>query len=359
MSAWQIHEYGDVDKLTLSNTISVPIIQRPHEVLVEVHAASVNPVDVMMLGGYGRNVLNAMRRIKGTLRYGSEFPLTLGRDFSGKIVGFGKEVDRNKFQIDSEVWGAGNVVYQGTFAQYVTVSSKEIWLKPKKLSHVEAASIPYVAATTWTAIRTVGQFTDLKMRGKRALVVGASGGIGTFAVQLLKAWGGDVTGVCSSDATEKVLQLGANTVIDYKQHDVWRELDRVGKFDLILDAVGGDTALHCIGLLKPGAMYVSIVVPFLRNTDELGVLRGTCKTSMQMAQLACKALWQRKHLRWGLFRPSGEAMKAVSKLVDDEKIVPVIEKVFSFYELPGAFGKVAGKHNRGKTVLDMKDLVAK
>lgn len=359
MSAWQLHEYGDINQLKLSSAVRMPVICHPHDVLVRVCAASVNPVDVMMVGGYGSATLNMLRQLYGTMHRESEFPLTLGRDFSGHIVDMGCGVDQNIYRIGDAVWGAGNAAYPGTHAKYTIVSSKEVSHKPKSLSHTEAASMPYVAATTWAAICTVSGFSPHNLAGRRVLMLGGSGGIGTFAIQLLKAWGAHVTTTCSSDAVDKVLKLGADIALDYTKHNVMHELQRLHRFDLIYDAVGEEEiADNAATLLRPftGATYVSVVVPLLRNVDTNGVVFGLTKSACQLSTSVVKGLSNGINIRWGLFMPNGSAMKAVAKLVDEGKIQPQVESTFPFEQLPSAFEKVSIKHSRGKTVIDIAGL---
>jgi NADPH:quinone reductase-like Zn-dependent oxidoreductase len=355
MSAWQINEYGGLDRLELSEKVAVPVLRRPDDVLVEIHAASVNPIDIRIVDGYGSTALNAWRRLNGVLKNGSEFPVALGRDFSGHIVETGCNVDQQKFKVGDAVWGAGGVAYTGTHAQYAAISSKEISHKPQTLTHIEAASLPYVAATTWSAVCTVSGYNERNMGGKRALVLGGSGGVGTFAIQLLKAWDAHVTTTCSSDTINKVLELGADIALDYTRHDAMLELENLPRFDLIFDAIGSGMADYCVGLLRPltGSTYVSIVVPVLGNMDKWGLVLGASKTAAELGAAVAKGLRHGVNIRWALFNPSGEAMEAVAKLVLEGKIRPRVEKVFPFTELPAAYRKVADKHNRGKTVIDV------
>lgn len=353
MKAWQIHQYGGNEELSLSATARIPSIQSPKDILVEVHAASVNPIDVNMRDGYGRKLINTMRRGFGTIPSGAEFPLTLGRDFSGVIKETGRGVSR--FKPGDEIWGALASHRQGTHAQYTIAGETEISPKPTSISHVEAASIPYVATTTWSALCTAGELTENNTALKRVLIHGGSGGIGTFAIQLMKAWQANVTTTCSTDAVDLVRSLQADTIIDYKSCDVARELAKLEKFDVILDPLGGETPSFSVDLLKSwtNAKYVSLVMPLLPSTDKYGIPGGLIQSATDLSFNVLKGFSRGRSYRWGLFMPNGNALRKVAKLVDSGDIRPVIDEVFSLEELPRAFEKVGQKHGRGKTVIDM------
>ncbi|XP_074919972.1 NAD(P)H oxidoreductase RTN4IP1, mitochondrial [Chelonoidis abingdonii] len=188
MASWIIDRYGRNDVLRFTNNMMFPVIHFPNEVIIKVHAASLNPIDVNMRNGYGAAALNAKRdplKLKSTR---SEFPLTLGRDVSGVIMECGLNV--SYFKPGDEVWAAVPPWKQGTISEFVVASGNEISHKPKYLSHIEAASIPYVGLTVWSAMKQIGGLNQDNCTGKRILIFGASGGVGTFAIQLMKAWGG-------------------------------------------------------------------------------------------------------------------------------------------------------------------------
>lgn len=354
MSSWQIHEYGGLDQLTLSTAARAASIKHPSELLVKVHAASINPIDVRMMGGYGRSLLNVMRKQQDTLNYGTEFPLTLGRDFSGTIVQVGRRV--TKFKVGDEVWGAIGAFRPGTHAEYTVTSQSEISKKPSSLTHVEAGSMPYVAATTWAALKTVGQLDQSKACGQRILILAGSGGIGTFAIQLAKAWGMHVTTTCSSDATDLVVSLGADTVIDYTKTHVWNELGDMERFDYILDPLGGEATDKAAKLLSPwkNAKLVTLNFPLLRNSDEMGVVAGLVKSAVTAGFTTLKGLQSGGSIRWAAFNPNGKALDTVRRLVDDGKIRPVVHQVYPFLEAQSAYKQLMDGHLRGKIVLDFK-----
>ncbi|KAL8595333.1 hypothetical protein ACOMHN_020086 [Nucella lapillus] len=345
MQAWQIHQYGDNKEVTLSDKARAATIKAPNELLIKVHAASVNPIDVRMRGGYGSKAFNVLRKRQGGLT-GSEFPLILGRDFSGTVIEAGQSV-----------WGALNGFRQGSHAQFAVASESEISKKPVSLSHVESASIPYVAATAWTALCTVGELKEKNVAGKRILIQGGSGGMGTFSIQLLKAWGAEVSATCGTDAVDFVRSLGADHVVDYKTCDVRAELAKLPPFDFVLDAVGGTTADDSFQLLKKwtNAKLVTIVTPLLTNMDSKGLVPGLAESTFSLGTNVFKGLTGGQSYRWAFFLPNGRALERVRQLVDAGQIQPVVEKVFPFSDLPAAYGHVESGHNRGKTVVEVAE----
>ncbi|XP_056674612.1 reticulon-4-interacting protein 1, mitochondrial isoform X5 [Monodelphis domestica] len=282
---------------------------------------------------------------------GQEFPLTLGRDVSGVVMECGLSV--TYFKPGDQVWAAVPPWKQGTLSEFVVASANEVSHKPKSLSHTEAASLPYVALTAWSALSKVGGLNGKNCKGKRVLILGASGGIGTFATQLLKAWGAHVTAVCSGDASALVKKLGADDIIDYRSGNVEEQLKSLKLFDFVLDNVGGGTEDWAPKYLKKwsGATYVTLVTPFLLNIDQLGVADGMVQTGFTMGSKSLKHLCQGIHYRWAFFMASGVYLDDIAELVEAGKVRPVIEQTFPFSQVPQAFLKAEGGHARGKTVV--------
>ncbi|XP_053144934.1 reticulon-4-interacting protein 1, mitochondrial isoform X2 [Hemicordylus capensis] len=353
MPSWVIDRYGKNDVLRFTQDMMFPVIHLPNEVIIKVHAASLNPIDLNMRSGYGAAALSLKRDPMQIKSKGSEFPLTLGRDVSGVVMECGLSV--SYFKPGDEVWAAVAPWKQGTLSEFVVVSGNEISRKPRCLSHLQAASLPYVGLTTWSAMSQVGGLKEDNCSNKRILIFGASGGVGTFAIQLMKAWGAHVTAVCSQDASDLVKRLGADDVIDYKSGSVEEQLKMLPLFDFILDNVGGSTEKWAPDLLRKwsGATYVSLVTPFLVNVDRLGVADGMLQTGVTIGAKALKHLCKGIHYRWAFFTPSGPFLDEITALVDAGKIHPVIDQVFSFSDVPKAFQKMEEGHARGKTVIDV------
>lgn len=353
MPAWVIDKYGNNDVLRFTKNASFPVIDYPNEVIVKVQAAGLNPLDVKMRGGYGAASMSMRRDPLNIKQSNSEFPLILGRDVSGVIMECGMDV--KYFRERDEVWAAIPPWKQGSLAEFVVLSANEVSHKPKSLSHTEAAAVPYVATTVWSALVNTGGLNKDNCSQKRVLILGGSGGIGTFAIQMLKAWGAHVTVTCSQNAQQFVRSLGADCAVDYTAGRVEEELKKLDQFDLILDNVGGDTERWALSLLKPwsGARYVTLVSPFLHNTDLLGVADGMMQSAATLASKALKHLVKGVHYRWGFFVPSGPALDEVAVMVDAGQIRAVVDETFSFEQVPQAFDKLEKGHARGKTVIDI------
>ncbi|EDO33855.1 predicted protein [Nematostella vectensis] len=352
MDAWCIRNYTETDNLKLE-TFDTPDIESDAEVLVKVHASSVNPIDVEMRRGYGTNLLNTWRKLVGV----EEFPLICGRDFSGVVVKTGRRVRR--FRPGMEVWGTPSVVSavsRGCHAQYLKVKQEEIAAKPVSLSHVEAASLPYVICTVWAGLVSRGGLGPATSAGKRVLVLGGSGGIGTFAIQLLKAWGATVITTCSTDAIDLVTSLGADHAIDYITTDEEAELRKLGGYDVILDPFGGEYEILAPELLSDRAcgVYISIIPPLLPKTDALGLGKGVLSSgkSFVSASLKVNSL-KGASVKWGFFTPNPGALDHVKLLVNQKKVKPVIQAVFPFSQVPDAYANVEAGHTRGKTIIQV------
>ncbi|MFT7813331.1 reticulon-4-interacting protein 1, mitochondrial-like [Arapaima gigas] len=350
MPAWVLDRYGPNEVLRFTKNASFPMIKYPNEVIVKVHAAGLNPIDLSMRGGYGAATLRMRRDPLNVNQSGSEFPLILGRDVSGVVMECGLSVAY--FKPGDEVWAAVPPWKQGSLAEFVVLSGNEVGATGAGFGRRRRGRGRFTLGF-WTLIDVAGSFDFLP---NRILIIGASGGVGTFAVQMVKAWGGHVTAVCSRNAEGLVRGLGADHVVDYKTGAVDVELKTLEKFNLILDNVGGNTERWAPGLLKPwsGAKFVTLVTPFLKNTDTLGIADGMMQTGVTIATKALKHLSKGVHYRWGFFAPSGLALDEVREMVDAGQIRPVVEQQFSFSQVPQAFLKLEKGHARGKLVVNVE-----
>lgn len=353
MKAWQIHEYSGSSGLDLAQEKLIPSISSPRDVLVKIHAASVNPIDVQMAAGYGRNLINLYKTLVNQEIGSSEFPLTLGRDFSGVIVDVGSQV--KNLQIGDEVWGAIDAKRQGTHAEFCLASEKEISLKPKSISHAEAAALPFVAATTFSSLVSLGGLSEKITRKKRILIFAGSGGIGSFAIQLMKAWGAEVTTTCPQDAIPLMQELGADRVLDFKSPTFVEDLTNLAGYDVILDTIGGGTSDMAIPLLKPfvGAKYLDLAWDLISDTDAHGLPLGVVKTALGLGDRVLRAARLGAGYSWAVFLPSEKAMQTTSRLVDRGVIKPVIDSIVPMENVVDAYDKVSAKKARGKVVINI------
>jgi NADPH:quinone reductase-like Zn-dependent oxidoreductase len=310
------------------------------EVVVHVLATSANPIDARKRAGYGRALFERARK--------PTFPWILGGDASGVVAAVGPSVS-GVSQGDAVI-GAPGPFRPGTYAERVALKASEIAPKPAALSFAEAAALPYAGLTAWSALtRTAGLRPDAGA-GRVALVNGASGGVGTVAVQLLKAWGWRVAATCSADAAPLMEALGADEVIDYRADDF---TERLAGLDLVFDAVGDGVEgmeARCLSVLKrPGGTYVTLVHPVVRSIDRFGLAPGGA---------AAAATFMRRRLAaagrgygWAVFKPDGEALAALAALVERRALRPVIGRVLPLERVAEAHAALERGGSRGKTVL--------
>lgn len=336
MLAMTINTYGPAEEVFQSSNIPTPDI-RDDEVLVQIKASSVNPIEFKMREGYGRRVFSKKR--------GFEFPVALGNDVSGVVVKTGRKVKHLKN--GDEVFAAPEVTGQGSYCEYRAIKASHCINKPKGLSFEEAASLPYVTMTSWSALITKPKLRPEDYRGKKVLVHGGSGGIGSFALQLLKAWGAYVATTCSTSKVEAVRQLGADQVIDYKQEDFSQLLS---DFDVVLDTVGGDQEAPSLSILKANgnSHYITLVFPALANIDQYGFLKGAFKTIKTFLgkKKTCKKQGIQYH--WGMFSSSPEALEHVRQQVEKGNIRPVLDRCFPLDQIAQAHNYAESGQATGK-----------
>jgi NADPH:quinone reductase-like Zn-dependent oxidoreductase len=234
MKAVVFNKYGGNEVVEIKD-VPMPICG-PEDVLIKVHAASVNPVDWKVRSGHVKIIT------------GSTFPKTLGSECAGEIVETGRQV--KKFKQGDPVIGWPSVRRLGAFAEYACVGETAVFPKSKNIIFEEAACIPIAGLTALQALRDKGQITS----GKKVLINGASGGVGHFAVQIAKVFGAEVTGVCSGSNGDFVKSLGTDRVIDYTKQDFTKGSDQ---FDIIFDSVAKRSFGACKKVLTTNGVYVS------------------------------------------------------------------------------------------------------
>lgn len=311
MKAIVFDNYGGPENLYLSE-VPEPT-PGDDEVLIEVKASSVNPYDWHHLRGMLpiRFFMGVTKPHKNTI---------LGADVAGVIVAVGKEV--TDFEVGQEIYG--NAKY-GAFAAYVCVKPENIAIKPPNLSFEEAASIPMVG---YTALQGISCFGRPKA-DQHILINGASGGIGTIAVQLAKHFGTKVTGVSSSAKVELVRSMGADHVVDYEKQPVQ------GQFDLVMDNVGNLSIKKIRSLLKP---------------EGNAVITGYTNYKLLLSAM----VFGGKRIKMFTANSTREDLEFLGWLLREEKIRPVIDTVYPLHEASKAMKKIATRHVRGKVVLTME-----
>jgi reticulon-4-interacting protein 1, mitochondrial len=341
LRAIEFRAYGTAaDVLQLVTDAPPPAVQ-PDEVLIRVLAASVNPVDCAIRRGYGKEVFRAKGQVGS-----DEFPQRLGRDAAGIVQSVGASVTAFK---------PGDRVYcapaRATQADLIAVEASEVALMPSRLTFVDAAAIPFVALTVWNAL--VGQvgLSSTSTSGKRILVTRGAGGIGSFAIQLLKAWGAYVIATCRTRNIDFVKGLGADLVVDYTEQSV---TDTVIDMDVVLDS-SFDMEAALLSTLKvgAGASYITIVSPKMRLIDEFGLREGARRADELLAERVRTQLALGHHYHWGFMRPDGAALAAISKLVEEGRIRPIVDRVFPMAEIALAHEYCESGQAQGKIVINL------
>ena len=314
-------EYGSADVLELRD-IDMPVVG-DGEVLLRVHAAGVEPgvwhlmtgLPYMIRLGYG------LRRPKVRVR---------GRDVAGRVEAVGKDVAR--FQPGDEVMG----ICEGSFAEYATAREDKLVLKPARLSFEEAAAVPISGLTAFQSVRDTGGVQP----GQSVLIIGAAGGVGSFAVQLAKAFGAEVTGVCSTTKLDLVRSIGADHVIDYTREDF---ADGSRRFDVILDTAGNRSLSVLRRALAPKGTLVLI--------GGEGGGRWLGGFDRQTIRAPLMSLFVSQRLRMIVSKEGREDLQALSELIEDGKVTPVIDRTYPLIEAPDAIRYLAEGHARGKVVI--------
>jgi NADPH:quinone reductase-like Zn-dependent oxidoreductase len=295
------------------------------DVLVRVHAASVNPADWYAMTGtpYVARVQMGLRKPKGN---------GPGLDLAGEVTAVGGNVTR--FKPGDEVFGAGT----GTLAEYVAASEDGLVPKPANLSFEQAAAVPVAGLTALQGLRHKGRVQP----GQQVLINGASGGVGTFAVQVAKALGAEVTAVCSTRNLDLVASLGADRVIDYTREDFTRT-DR--RYDLLLDVAGSRSWPECRRVLTPQATLVLVGAP--KGNALLGPVRHLLKVRLASLRASQKVVFFISKL-------DRQDLEALRELLEAGKVTPVVERTYPLREAADAFRYLGAGHARGKLTISMR-----
>jgi NADPH:quinone reductase-like Zn-dependent oxidoreductase len=303
-------------------------VPKDDEVLIRVRAAAVNPYDWHFMRGEPYPV----RIAAGGLRKPKDS--RLGADVAGEIEAAGKNI--TQFKLGDAVFGS----CKGAFAEYACASESNLALKPDNVTFEQAASVPIAAYTALQGLRRGGLTKDGKIQpGQKILINGAAGGVGTFAVQIAKSFGADVTGVCSTKNVEMVRSIGANQVVDYTQEDFTKSARR---YDVILDCVGNHSFSESRRVMNPRGIYVG--AGGTSDNWMIGPLTGALK-----ALVLSWFVSQRQVMV--LAKPSKEDLTIMGELMAIGKVTPVIDRCYSLCEVPEAVRYLEAGHARGKVVI--------
>lgn len=310
MKAVRIHTYGGPEVLKYEDA------PRPQpgegEVLIRVHAATVNPIDWNVREGHMKDF------------WPHKFPLILGWDLSGVVEELGKGASR--FKIGDEVYSVPDPTRNGAYADYIVVRESELALKPNSLPHIRAAAVPLAALTAWQSLLDSAQLQP----GQRVLIHGGSGGVGHFAVQLAKWKGAYVIATASTKNQELLRELGADETIDYTRQ---RFEDVARKIDIVLDPIGGDTQERSWQVLKKGGILLSVVEP---------------PSADKAKALGIQATFVASH-------PNGAELAKIAELIDSGDLKPIVNRILPLSEARRAHELSQTRHTHGKIVLRVKE----
>ncbi|HUH06674.1 MAG TPA: NAD(P)-dependent alcohol dehydrogenase [Egibacteraceae bacterium] len=324
MKAWTWDRYGSPDVLRMDD-VDEPAIGGG-DVLVRVRACAANPYD-------WRHVRSDPHLVRMTAGLRRPKPgLILGADFAGVVERVG--VDVTRFRPGDEVFGE---VALGAFAEAVSVPQQTLAVKPADVTFEDAAAVPMAGMTALQGLRDQGRIEA----GQQVLINGASGGIGTFAVQLAKALGARVTGVCSTRNFELVRSIGADEVIDYNREDFTQRRQR---YDLVLDAVGN----HSLAELRRALRRDGTLVIVGGIASGGGRLLGP---GAQVLRGALAARFVSQRIVAVLAKPNAEDLHYLAELIEAGRVAPVIDRTYSFADVPDAIRYLEQRHARGKVVI--------
>ena len=323
MKAIVYHNYGSPDVLKCEE------IEKPtagdDEVLIRVRAASVNPLDWHFMRGkpvFVRLMIGGLRKPKVT---------RLGVDLAGQVEAVGRNVTR--FRPGDEVFGTK----RGAFAEYVCANENKLALKPANVTFEQAAAVPVAGCTALQGLRDKGRIQP----GQKVLINGAAGGVGTFAVQIAKSFGADMTGVCSTRNIDMIRSIGADHVVDYTQEDFTQSGRR---YDLLFDCMGNHSLSACGRAMSPRGICVAVGGP---ASSSIVILAG-----------------MRKALLWSQFgsqkvvsfiaSTNKEDLGILKELMEAKKVTPIIDRRYTLSEVPEAIRYLEEGHARGKVVITVE-----
>jgi len=308
MRAVRIHQYGGTDTLQLDQ-IDTPVINAD-DILINVKAAAINPVDWKIREGY----------LQQFIPY--KLPVTLGWDVAGVVTQVGSEV--TEFKVGDEVFSRPDIARDGSYADYIAVKADEAVLKSSKLDFAQAAALPLAGITAWQCLVDVSQVQT----GQRVLIHAGAGGVGHLAIQIAKAKGAFVIATASTANQGLLIELGADQAVDYTQGALIEQVDAV---DVVFDTMGGQILADSWALLKSGGMLVSVVEP---PSEEIA------------KQYAVKSAFV-------FIEPSSRILMELNKLVEADQLTPLIEHRFSLEQIEAAHLQSQSGRTRGKIVIEV------
>lgn len=332
MKAAYINRYGNINDVQLDEQ-SKPVLTE-NDVLIKVHAASINPLDLRVLEGEFKAILPV------------QFPFILGNDFAGTVVQVGANV--TQFKVGDEVYAKTDL--NGAFAEYTVVHQSSLALKPQNISMELAASLPLVSLTAWQALVEIAKV----QAGQKVLIHAGSGGVGSIAIQLAKHLGATVATTTSGKNAQWVKALGADIIIDYKTTDFEQELK---DYDVVLDTQGGKILEKSLNVLKRGGRIISISGPPDREFAEAIHANWLLKCIIPLLSWSIRNKAKKKGITYSFLfmQPNGQQLSEISKLVESGNINPIVDKTYAFTEIKNTFQYVNTGRAKGKVVLKIAE----
>ncbi|MFB2921332.1 NADP-dependent oxidoreductase [Aerosakkonema funiforme] len=310
MKAVRIHTYGGLDVLSYEDAPRPQIAE--DEILVRVCAAGVNPVDWKIREGYLAGMLN------------HSLPLILGWDVSGKVVEVGAAV--SEFKVGDAVYARPDINRDGAYAEFIAIKAAEVAFKPSSLNHVQAAAVPLAGLTAWKSLFDAANL----QAGQRVLIHAASGGVGSYAVQLAGWKGADAIGTASARNLDFLRELGVKEAIDYQ---AVRFEEVVRDVDVVFDTIGGDVQERSWQVLKPGGVLVSVITP---------------PPAEMAAQYNCRG-------EYVFIQPDAAQLTEIAQLIDAGYVKPIVETTLPLADVRQAHQLSQSHRARGKIVLQVLD----
>lgn len=321
--------YGGPEVLE-TREVAEPVLG-PHDVLVQVVASSVNPVDTKVRQGVNRAVIRPVE------------PWILGLDVSGAVLQVGEAV--TKFKAGDEVFSSPSHKRPGCYAERVAIHEDEVALKPPSWSHNDAASIPLVGLTAWQCLMP----RLAEREGQRVFVQAGSGGVGTFAIQLAHHHGAWVASTCSERNHPLVRDLGCDRPIDYRS-EAWDEV--AGELDLVLDSLGGAEVHRAFRVCRPGARVTTITTRLPHFSKRYGTYLGVVPMVGELAGLFLGGWGRGMQFAPVVKQCDGAQLGEIAKLCEEGVFRPVIDEVFPMDDVAAAHAHVETGRTRGKVVLE-------
>ncbi|WP_024675282.1 NADP-dependent oxidoreductase [Pseudomonas syringae] len=333
MKALTFENYGKSPEIAITH-VPRPVI-KPDELLVEVHAAGLNPIDNMITTGTFKPVLKL------------QLPATMGSDLAGVVIQVGNAVTR--FKVGDAVFASVFDLGLGAIAELAAVPENAAALKPANLDFVQAASIPMVGLTSWQALK---ERADLQP-GQNVFIPAGSGGIGTFAIQLAKHLGANVATTTSTGNIPLVRSLGADQIVDYKKQPFEQVLHG---YDVVLGTTRGDTLEKAVGILKPGGNIVSLVGPLDKAFAQARQMNFFFTLVFGLMSRKIMRLARKNKVAYSFLfvRPSGTQLGEIGELLENGQIKPVIDRVFPFEQAREGLEYLGQGRAKGKVVIQIR-----